>query len=79
VYKIFFFFLFDLFLFYLFILFYFLGSIIRCIRRLDELLKQMEEACQVIGNMALKDRFAQASKLIQRGIIFAASLYLNNE
>jgi len=39
----------------------------------------MEEACQVIGNMSLKDRFTQSSKLIQRGIIFAASLYLNNE
>jgi ATP-dependent RNA helicase DOB1 len=62
-----------------FILILLLGTIIRCIRRIDELIRQLEEACQVIGNMALKQKFAEASKLIQRGIIFAASLYLNNE
>lgn len=52
------------------------GSIIRCMRRLDELLKQMESACKVMGNEILGDKFKEASKNLKRGIIFAASLYV---
>jgi superfamily II RNA helicase len=53
------------------------GTIIRIIRRLDELIRQLSEACQVINNTSLKDKLEKASALIKRGIIFAASLYLN--
>ena len=47
-------------------------------RRLDELIRQMGEASQMIGNINLKERLVKASELIQRGIVFAASLYLSN-
>ena len=53
------------------------GTIIRIIRRLDELIRQLSEACQVINNNSLKEKLEKASTCIKRGIIFAASLYLN--
>ncbi|CAD8110149.1 unnamed protein product [Paramecium primaurelia] len=52
------------------------GSIIRCLRRLDELIKQMEEAAKVIGNKELENKFKESSKKLKKGIVFAASLYL---
>jgi ATP-dependent RNA helicase DOB1 len=53
------------------------GTIIRALRRLDELIRQLIEACQFIGNTSLKEKLTKASELIRRGIVFAASLYLN--
>lgn len=52
------------------------GSIIRCMRRLEELLRQMVQASKTIGNTALEDKFNEAIKLIKRDIVFASSLYL---
>ena len=52
------------------------GSIIRCMRRLEELLRQMCQAAKVIGNADLENKFAEADKSIKRDIVFAASLYL---
>ena len=52
------------------------GSIIRCMRRLEELLRQMIQAAKSIGNAELEERFSEAIKLIKRDIIFASSLYL---
>jgi ATP-dependent RNA helicase DOB1 len=52
------------------------GSIIRCMRRLEELLRQMCQAAKVIGNSDLENKFAEADKVIKRDIVFAASLYL---
>lgn len=52
------------------------GSIIRCIRRLEELLRQMVQASRTIGNSDLEDKFNSAIKMIKRDIIFASSLYL---
>ena len=52
------------------------GNIIRCLRRLDELLRQLAEASGSIENTVLQKKFEDASKALQRGIIFAASLYL---
>ncbi len=54
----------------------FLGGIIRCMRRLEELLRQMSLAAKVIGNKDLEDKFNEGVKLIKRDIVFAASLYL---
>ena len=54
------------------------GNIIRIIRRLDELIKQVAECAILIGNFKLKDNLDKASELIKRGIIFAASLYLSD-
>lgn len=52
------------------------GSIIRCMRRLEELLRQMVQAAKSIGNTELENKFSEGIKLIKRDIIFAASLYL---
>lgn len=53
------------------------GSIIRCLRRLDECIKELILCCQFIGNYQLKQKLEKASELTKRGIVFAASLYLN--
>ena len=53
------------------------GTVIRVLRRLDELIKQLIDASGSIGNFSLKEKFAVSSELIKRGIVFAASLYLN--
>ncbi|CAL8148366.1 unnamed protein product [Orchesella dallaii] len=52
------------------------GGIIRCMRRLEELLRQMSLAAKVIGNKELEEKFSEGVKLIKRDIVFAASLYL---
>merc|ERR1711916_343616 len=52
------------------------GSIIRAIRRLDELLRQLASAAKSIGDVGLEEKFAQTSTAICRDIVFAASLYL---
>lgn len=54
------------------------GTIIRIIRRLDELIKQVGECSQLIGNSKLKEKLDSASAKIKRGIVFAASLYLSD-
>ena len=52
------------------------GSIIRAIRRLGELLDEMQSAAKAIGNDELYLKFSQGQKLIQRDIVYAASLYV---
>jgi len=52
------------------------GSIIRSMRRLEELIRQMVQAAKNIGNAELENKFAEADKLLKRDIVFAASLYL---
>uniref|UniRef100_V5H1W4 Putative cytoplasmic exosomal rna helicase ski2 dead-box superfamily n=1 Tax=Ixodes ricinus TaxID=34613 RepID=V5H1W4_IXORI len=52
------------------------GSIIRCMRRLEELLRQLVQAAKCIGNTELENKFSEAVKLMKRDIVFAASLYL---
>ncbi|XP_055592705.1 exosome RNA helicase MTR4 [Uranotaenia lowii] len=52
------------------------GSIIRCMRRLEELLRQMVQASKTIGNTDLENKFSEAIRLLKRDIVFAASLYL---
>jgi antiviral helicase SKI2 len=51
------------------------GVIVRCVVRLDELLRNIADAAFVIGNRQLKDKVEEASRLIRRDIIFAPSLY----
>lgn len=52
------------------------GSIIRVIRRLEELLRQMAAASKQIGNAELEAKFQEGIAKIKRDIVFAASLYL---
>jgi ATP-dependent RNA helicase DOB1 len=52
------------------------GSIIRVIRRLEELCRQLGDAAKAIGDTALEGKFKDASARMRRDIVFAASLYL---
>jgi ATP-dependent RNA helicase DOB1 len=52
------------------------GSLVRAIRRLEELLRQVAAALRTIGDASLAERFDAAIGRIKRDIVFAASLYL---
>lgn len=52
------------------------GSIIRSLRRLEELLRQLAAASLAIGNAELVAQFQEGAKRIRRGVVFAASLYI---
>ncbi|BHF76511.1 Exosome RNA helicase MTR4 [Sparganum proliferum] len=52
------------------------GTIIRSLRLLEELLRQMTNAARTIGNAGLEAKFSEAIEKIKRDIVFAASLYL---
>lgn len=51
------------------------GSVIRCFRRLEELLRQLVAAVKGIGNTELEQKFEAGSAALKRGIAFHASLY----
>eukprot|EP00803_Ostreobium_quekettii_P000360 evm.model.scf_2577.3 EVM.evm.TU.scf_2577.3 scf_2577:12172-20282(+) len=52
------------------------GSLVRAIRRLDQLLREVEGAVQLMGDKQLAETVAAAASSLERDIIFAASLYL---
>ncbi|KAL6990835.1 Exosome RNA helicase MTR4 [Sarracenia purpurea var. burkii] len=52
------------------------GSLIRAIRRLEEVLQQLIQAAKSIGETELELKFQDAVSKIKRDIVFAASLYL---
>ncbi|GAA0140495.1 DNA metabolism protein [Lithospermum erythrorhizon] len=52
------------------------GSLIRAIRRLEEVLQQLIQAAKSIGETELEAKFEDAVTMIKRDIVFAASLYL---
>ncbi|CAD7961221.1 unnamed protein product [Amoebophrya sp. A120] len=52
------------------------GSIIRVMRRLEELLRELAQALKTIGNVQLEQKLQEGRMKLKRGIIFAASLYL---
>lgn len=52
------------------------GSLIRAIRRLEEVLQQLIQAAKSIGETELEVKFEEAVTKIKRDIVFAASLYL---
>ncbi|KAM3713143.1 hypothetical protein ACJW31_01G232500 [Castanea mollissima] len=52
------------------------GSLIRAIRRLEEILQQLIQAAKSIGETELESKFEEAVSKIKRDIVFAASLYL---
>ena len=53
------------------------GSIIRSFRLLVELLRQLCQAANVMGNAGLGDKFTQAIELLKRDIVFAPSLLIS--
>lgn len=52
------------------------GSLIRAIRRLEEVFQQLIQAAKSIGETELEAKFEEAVSKIKRDIVFAASLYL---
>ena len=52
------------------------GSIIRTLRRMEELLRQLGAGAAAVGEAALAAKFRAASELMKRDIVFAASLFL---
>lgn len=52
------------------------GSIIRNIKRLYELLKQLIECSSLLGNKEIREKLIEGSNKIYRGIAFSASLYI---
>jgi len=51
------------------------GVIVRCIQRLDETCRDVKNAARLVGDPVLTSKMEQASNLIKRDIVFAASLY----
>ncbi|CAH7666284.1 rRNA-processing arch domain-domain-containing protein [Phakopsora pachyrhizi] len=52
------------------------GSLIRCFRRLEELIRQMSMASKVIGNHELEEKFNQSLKCLERpsSVVYNVSL-----
>ena len=53
----------------------FSGIIVRCIQRLDETCRDVRNAARIIGDPKLGEKMDDASAMIKRDIVFAASLY----
>ncbi|KAJ1929280.1 Antiviral helicase ski2, partial [Linderina pennispora] len=51
------------------------GIIVRCILRIDDVLKNCMSAALLVGDTELKLKLQAASEMIRRDIVFAASLY----
>jgi len=52
------------------------GSLVRAVRRMEELLRQVAAALKGVGDTELAAKFEEARTAIKRDVIFAASLYL---
>ncbi|CAG0890655.1 unnamed protein product [Cyprideis torosa] len=51
------------------------GLIVRTIQRLEELVRDIRNACGVLGHTDLRMKFSEVSDAIRRDIVFAPSLY----
>ncbi len=52
------------------------GSLVRAVRRVEEVLRQAAAGAGIMGEAALVALFQQGSAAIKRDVVFAASLYL---
>eukprot|EP00415_Alexandrium_ostenfeldii_P004537 UN4537 len=52
------------------------GSVVRVIRRLEELVRELASAAKTIGNQELERKLNEGRSRLKRGIVFCASLYL---
>lgn len=52
------------------------GSVVRTLRRLEELLREVQTAAHNISNTQLEASAKEGRNMLRRGVIFAASLYL---
>jgi len=51
------------------------GTIIRAMRRLDELMMELHRSCLAVGDTELAKKFELGAASLRRGIVFADSLY----
>lgn len=51
------------------------GTIVRCIVRLDEVLRECRDAARVVGDTAMYTRMEECRELIKRDVVFSASLF----
>jgi ATP-dependent RNA helicase DOB1 len=52
------------------------GSVVRVVRRLEELIRELILAAKSIGHKELEGKLLEGRGKLRRGIIFSASLYL---
>ncbi|CCG81462.1 Antiviral helicase SKI2 [Taphrina deformans PYCC 5710] len=52
------------------------GTIVRCIVRLDEVLRECQSAAKTVGDMAMHAKMEQCREMIKRDVVFTASLHL---
>jgi len=52
------------------------GSIVRMMRRLDDLVRELSKAAKIIGNDPLSKKMSEGREKLRRGIIFSPSLYI---
>lgn len=58
------------------LIFLILFLLCRAIRRLDELMNNLQAAAEVVGDKHLADLFEASRETLRRGLPFAASLYI---
>ena len=51
------------------------GVIVRCIQRLEEVLRDVHKAARIVGDQVLCTKMQEAMTAIKRDIVFTASLY----
>lgn len=51
------------------------GTIVRVLRRLNELMIELSSALKNVGNSTLYEKFIEGHRKINRGIVSASSLY----
>ena len=52
------------------------GSVVRLIRRVEELLRQLVAAAEIMQEQALRALFEESIERIRRDVVFAPNLYL---
>lgn len=55
------------------------GIIVRCIQQLNDTICDVRNAARLIGDPELQKKMEEASTIIKRDIVFAASLYTVRE
>lgn len=55
------------------------GIIVRCIQQLNETLCDVREVARIIGETQLQSKMEEASTAVKRDIVFAASLYTQQD
>ena len=53
----------------------FAGELIRVIRHLSELLQQLGDACESVGEREMREKLLKGRERVRRDIVFAGSLY----